>query len=91
MIASESNISTCRHCQHYRAEGRRGGHCQQLGGSVQGNWKACYLAIPPFTPTWERLEEIIILQSQSRPSQEVTGTDLGLPVDGDKVSLFAER
>ncbi|MGF1495988.1 MAG: hypothetical protein ACFB8W_04070 [Elainellaceae cyanobacterium] len=48
-----SGISVCRYCQHYLLEGRRGGQCQQLGIHVQGCWKACSLAIPPFAPSWE--------------------------------------
>jgi hypothetical protein len=46
-------VSTCRHCQFYQLEGRRGGYCQQLGVPVQSSWKSCSLAIPPFAPTWE--------------------------------------
>lgn len=48
----------CRHCQHYTPEGRRGGHCHQLGVPVQGCWKACSLAIPPFAPSWENFSGI---------------------------------
>jgi len=46
----------CRYCRHYRPEGRRGGHCGLLGAHVQGDWTACRLAVPPFAPSWERLE-----------------------------------
>ena len=49
----EPVISFCRHCQNYSLEGRRGGYCSQLGSLVQGGWKACSLAIPPFAPSWE--------------------------------------
>ncbi|BAY27914.1 hypothetical protein NIES2100_77410 [Calothrix sp. NIES-2100] len=48
--------SACRYCRHYQPEGRRGGTCQQLGAPVQGTWKACSLALPPFAPSWESLE-----------------------------------
>lgn len=48
--------SACRYCRHYQPEGRRGGMCQQLGAPVQGTWKACSLALPPFAPSWETLE-----------------------------------
>ena len=48
--------SACRYCRHYQPEGRRGGMCQQLGAQVQGSWKACSLALPPFAPSWETLE-----------------------------------
>jgi hypothetical protein len=33
--------------------------CQQLGVSVRGNWKACSLALPLFTASWESIEEIL--------------------------------
>jgi hypothetical protein len=49
--------SACRYCRHYKPEGRRGGNCQQLGAPVQGHWKSCSLALPPFAPSWETLEE----------------------------------
>ncbi len=49
--------SACRYCRHYQPEGRRGGTCQQLGAPVQGTWKACSLALPPFAPSWETLED----------------------------------
>ncbi|HEY9670827.1 MAG TPA: hypothetical protein V6D11_05240 [Waterburya sp.] len=47
---------SCRHCRYYRPEGRRGGDCQLFCGKVGGTWPACSLAIPPFAPTWETLE-----------------------------------
>ncbi|GAB1539223.1 hypothetical protein NUACC21_18890 [Scytonema sp. NUACC21] len=50
--------SACRYCRYYQPEGRRGGMCQQLGAPVQGNWKACSLAVPPFVPSWETLEDV---------------------------------
>ncbi|MBD2437294.1 hypothetical protein [Nostoc sp. FACHB-110] len=49
--------SACRYCRHYKPEGRRGGMCQQLGAPVQATWKACSLALPPFAPSWETLED----------------------------------
>lgn len=53
--------SACKYCRYYNPEGRRGGNCQQLGAPVLGNWKACSLALPPFAPSWETLEEVWIL------------------------------
>ncbi len=44
--------SACRYCRYYQPEGRRGGMCQQLGVQVQGSWKACALALPPFARSW---------------------------------------
>lgn len=32
--------------------------CQQLGVPVKANWKACSLALPPFAPSWESLEQL---------------------------------
>ncbi|NJM71948.1 MAG: hypothetical protein HC862_18135 [Scytonema sp. RU_4_4] len=53
----KSLTSACRYCRYYNLEGRRGGFCQQLGAPVRGNWKACSLALPPFAPSWENLED----------------------------------
>ncbi|CEJ43648.1 hypothetical protein [Umezakia ovalisporum] len=57
MKAIKSLTSACRYCRHYLPEGRRGGMCQQLGARVQAGWKACSLALPPFAPSWETLED----------------------------------
>lgn len=51
--------SACRYCRYYQPEGRRGGMCQVLEVPVQGQWKACALALPAFTPAWKELEEIM--------------------------------
>jgi hypothetical protein len=55
--------SACRYCRYFQPEGRRGGLCQQLGAPVRGEWKACALALPPFAPSWEVLEEMVILSA----------------------------
>lgn len=57
MKSINSLTSACRYCRHYKPEGRRGGMCQQLGAPVQACWKACALALPPFAPSWETLED----------------------------------
>jgi hypothetical protein len=57
--------SACRYCQYYQPEGRRGGVCRQLGVPVEGRWKACTLAIPAFAPSWEGLEEMIIVPNET--------------------------
>jgi hypothetical protein len=62
MEKTHSFTSACRYCRYYQPEGRRGGSCQQLGVEVQGQWKACVLATPPFSTTWENLEEIVLLE-----------------------------
>lgn len=51
-------ISACRYCRYYQPEGRRGGCCQILGAPVQGDWKACAVAIPAFASAWEGLEDL---------------------------------
>lgn len=56
--------SACRACRYYTPEGRRGGFCQQLSVPVRGSWQACSLAIPPFAPSWEGREEILIWQQE---------------------------
>ncbi len=58
--------SACRYCRHYKPEGRRGGMCQQLGAPVQAGWKACSLALPPFAPSWETLEDAWSLPDATR-------------------------
>jgi hypothetical protein len=61
----ETNLSNsaCRYCRSYEPEGRRGGYCQILGVPVQGNWKACVLASPPFKTTLKKLEDIFQLET----------------------------
>jgi hypothetical protein len=58
MKNTKSLTSACKYCRYYKLEGRRGGSCQQLGAPVLGHWKACSLALPPFAPSWETLEEV---------------------------------
>jgi hypothetical protein len=58
MKSIKSFTSACRYCRHYQPEGRRGGICGQLGAPVQGSWKACSFALPPFAPSWESLEDV---------------------------------
>lgn len=50
--------SACRLCRYYQPEGRRGGTCQQLSVPVRAEWKACSLALPPFTSSWEKIEQM---------------------------------
>ncbi|MFM7423814.1 MAG: hypothetical protein ACKO7W_02220 [Elainella sp.] len=54
MEGVNDSISTCRHCYFYHLQGRRGGHCQQLGVLVQGSWSACSLGVSPFAK-WQQL------------------------------------
>ncbi len=55
--------SSCRHCRFYKPEGRRGGVCQKLSVPVDSNWKACTLALSPFTNSLKNLEEIVHLET----------------------------
>jgi hypothetical protein len=63
MKRSAPLASACRHCRHYLPEGRRGGHCGQLNVPVQSSWKACSLALPVFSPSWE-FEKIVVLKTE---------------------------
>ncbi|MGE5656022.1 MAG: hypothetical protein ACM37W_05355 [Actinomycetota bacterium] len=75
MKTSKFLTSTCRHCRYYMPEGRRGGFCEQLSVPVQSRWDACSLALPPFTPPWEAIEEIVLWQKQTIALREP------LPID----------
>jgi len=59
-----STCGSCRYCRYFTPEGRRGGHCEQLGVPVQSKWTACMLALPPFAPSWETLEQSVVWQSE---------------------------
>jgi hypothetical protein len=92
-----NTVSACRHCRLYRAEGRRGGHCQQLGVPVQGGWKACSLAETPFATSWKQLTGITSWPMVS-DLQEQTTQDLSLPTialpEGEAIpvaAVFAEE
>lgn len=56
MKSSHCAISTCKNCQCFRAEGRRGGTCEQLNTFAAPDWKACPLAIPAFESLESNLE-----------------------------------
>ena len=60
-----STCGSCRYGRYFTPEGRRGGHCEQLGVPVQSKWKACMLALPPFAPSWETLEHSIAWQPET--------------------------
>ena len=75
--------SACKYCRHYQPEGRRGGMCQQFGSPVQAGWKACSLALPPFAPSWETLEDAWDLPDATR----VLGSSPTLATDADSTIL----
>lgn len=64
MSKVHASVSSCRHCRFYQLQGRRGGHCHQLGAPVQAGWNACPLAIPLFLADWE-LEQPILLPEEN--------------------------
>ena len=57
--------SSCRYCRYYKPEGLRGGICNRLEVPVESSWKACSLAIPPFTCTLQTIEKIVLLNTSS--------------------------
>jgi hypothetical protein len=67
--------SHCRHCRFYTPEGRRGGHCGQLGVNVSGSWQSCSLSMAPFAPSWEAAE-LFPEPQRSRPVVEIQRTIL---------------
>lgn len=75
-------ISSCRHCQFYHLEGRRGGYCQQLGVPVQGRWEACSLATAPFATSWQKLAGINAWQSENADSPSVVSPEVALQAIG---------
>lgn len=75
--------SACKYCRHYKPEGRRGGVCQQLSAPVQGSWKACSFALPPFAPTWENLEDVWSLA----PATPVLASSNSLASGLDKIAV----
>jgi len=78
--------SACRSCRYFQPEGRRGGLCQQLGAPVRGSWKACSLALPPFAPSWERLEGIMLLSDEPLKLQDTKATTYSIESCGSNVS-----
>ncbi len=70
-------ISTCRHCQFYRSEGRRGGYCQQLAVPVQSGWKSCSLATAPFA-SWKKLAAVKPWASPCSDPQTALVADLSM-------------
>lgn len=89
MKNSNCPTQACRHCRFYTPEGRRGGHCQQLNVEVQGGWTACSLAIPPFTPAWENLEEILVWQQRSLPTPAVVRANYSVSIESSRANVFA--
>lgn len=86
MESLNSPATTCQHCRHYTPQGRRGGMCQRLSVPVTSSWKSCPLMVPPFAPSWERLEEMVRWAPGSlvwQPAQAVEAA-------ADYVEIFKE-
>jgi hypothetical protein len=66
---------TCRYCQHYQPEGRRGGHCHRLEAMVDGQWQACSLAIPAFAMAPEQLQPLLETAEITTVSQPLSYVD----------------
>jgi len=62
MQAANFLTSSCRYCRYYQTQGRRGGTCQQLDVPVEAHWKACALAMPPFSAEWQQLNRVVSLE-----------------------------
>jgi len=79
-----NNCSTlsCRFCQHYEVEGRRGGLCHRLNVSVQGNWQACPVAIRSF------VTEPISIEPRSQVSHLSVNSEKIIPL---KTYNFTDR
>jgi hypothetical protein len=67
-----------------------------LGGTVQGSWKACALVLPTFAPSWEYLEEMMLLPDKTPVLSNVCTLDSqvnseqhsGLPPEPKKLPLL---
>jgi hypothetical protein len=68
--------TACRVCRYYQPQGRRGGVCDQLGVPVRASWKACSLALPPFTASWEKME--VIWQEENQLLKEALSVNCSL-------------
>ena len=58
--------SSCRYCRYYKPEGRRGGICNRLEVPVESSWKACSLALPPFSCTFNTIEKMVLLNASNQ-------------------------
>ena len=90
METIRSLASACRYCRYYKPEGRRGGVCHQLGAPVQGKWTACSLAVPPFAPSWEGLEDVWQMSETTKAFSpnldKVTAEDIG----ANSISIYEQ-
>lgn len=78
---NDSTLS-CRFCQHYQVEGRRGGLCHLLNVSVQGSWQACPVATRSF------VTEPISIETRSQTSHLSVNYEKIIPL---KTYNFTDR
>jgi hypothetical protein len=83
MQSARCQVSSCNRCRFYAPEGRRGGHCSQLGVAVEGRWMPCSLAVPVFTPALVEMQPLDFLPGSIDPSfpevlWSVAGPGVGL-------------
>lgn len=71
MTYKKSDNLSCRFCQHYQMEGRRGGSCKTLNVPVQGSWAACPLAIRSFLPAASSVESIARGSNRSMNGEKI--------------------
>lgn len=71
MKSSNNSTFSCRFCQHYEMEGRRGGSCRTLNVPVQGNWEACPFAIRSFIQAPVPVAEIIDESNMSVSDEKI--------------------
>jgi len=83
----DSAISACRHCQNYVPQGRRGGQCRQLDVLVHGAWKACSLAIPPFSSRWH-LDDVVLWTQESFEQEAIASPE---DCDGSRLTHSPDR
>ena len=67
--------SSCRYCRYYQPEGRRGGVCDRLEVPVESSWKACSLALPPFTCTVSTIKKLVFLTTSSSQTKATIESD----------------
>jgi hypothetical protein len=65
MNSSSNSITSCRLCQHYNPEGRRGGLCGKLDIPVRSTWDACSLATHPFETSWQSANDFNLILNES--------------------------
>jgi hypothetical protein len=80
------NINSCRFCQHYVPEGRRGGNCTKLRVPVQGSWSPCPLVSDPFSSPWDDTVALIPTSPAYPKGQELNQAQkemIPLPLAGN--------